>query len=131
MGATRLTDALTYTPGVKAFDSFDTRYDWLSIRGFDAYSPGFYLDGMQLRNNAGYSVWRTETYGTERIEVLRGPSSVLYGQNSPGGMITSSANGPPKNRCTNCRRKSATIPAARLRATSRGRSTKTARCYIA
>nr|WP_315846213.1 TonB-dependent siderophore receptor [uncultured Achromobacter sp.] len=87
MGATRLTDALTYTPGVKAFDSFDTRYDWLSIRGFDAYSPGFYLDGMQLRNNAGYSVWRTETYGTERIEVLRGPSSVLYGQNSPGGMI--------------------------------------------
>ncbi|MDM0087574.1 MULTISPECIES: TonB-dependent siderophore receptor [unclassified Variovorax] len=87
MGATNLTDALMYTPGVKAFDGFDTRYDWLSIRGFDAYSPGFYLDGMQLRNNAGYSVWRTEAYGAERIEVLRGPSSVLFGQNSPGGMV--------------------------------------------
>ncbi len=87
MGATNLTDALMYTPGVKAIDGFDTRYDWLSIRGFDAYSPGFYLDGMQMRNNAGYSVWRTEPYGAERIEVLRGPSSVLFGQNSPGGMV--------------------------------------------
>lgn len=87
IGATNLTEALTYTPGVKAIDAYDTRYDWLSIRGFDAYSPGFYLDGMQLRNNAGYAVWRTEAYGAERIEVLRGPSSVLFGQNSPGGMV--------------------------------------------
>ncbi len=87
MGAARLPDALAYTPGVKAFDGYDSRYDWLSLRGFDAYSPGFYLDGMQMRNNAGYAVWRMESYGAERIEVLRGPSSVLYGQTGPGGMV--------------------------------------------
>ena len=87
MGASRLTDALAYTAGVKNFDGYDSRYDWLTLRGFDAYSPGFYLDGMQMRNNAGYSVWRLEGYGAERIEVLRGPSSVLYGQGGPGGMI--------------------------------------------
>ena len=87
MAASRVTDALAYTPGVKTFDGFDTRYDWLSIRGFDAYSPGFYQDGLLLRNNAGYSIWRVESYGAERIEVMRGPTSVLYGQNSPGGMV--------------------------------------------
>ena len=87
MAASRVTDALAYTPGVKTFDGFDTRYDWLSIRGFDAYSPGFYQDGLLLRNNAGFSVWRVESYGAERIEVMRGPTSVLYGQNAPGGMV--------------------------------------------
>ena len=88
MGAANLKDALGYTPGVSTTTyGADSRYDWISLRGFDAYSPGFYLDGMQMRNNAGYAVWRMESYGAERIEVLRGPSSVLYGQTGPGGMV--------------------------------------------
>lgn len=88
IGATTLKDALGYTPGVATTTyGADSRYDWIAIRGFDAYSPGFYLDGMPLRNNGNWGIWQTENYGAERIEILRGPSSVLYGQTGPGGLV--------------------------------------------
>lgn len=88
MGARTVKDALSYTPGViPTRYGADSRYDWITLRGFDAYAPGFYLDGMPLRNNGNWGVWQTENYGAERIELLRGPSSVLYGQSGPGGLV--------------------------------------------
>ncbi|MFO6421636.1 TonB-dependent siderophore receptor [Hylemonella sp. W303a] len=88
LGATTIKDVLAFTPGVEiAPYGTDSRYDWIVIRGFEAYAPGFYQDGLQLRNNGYWAVWQTENYGLERIEILRGPSSVLYGQNGPGGMV--------------------------------------------
>jgi iron complex outermembrane receptor protein len=88
IGATNVKDALGYTPGVSISPfGADSRYDWITIRGFDGYSPGFYLDGMPLRNNGTWGLWKTENYGAERIEVLRGPASVLYGMASPGGVV--------------------------------------------
>ncbi|NEJ33372.1 TonB-dependent receptor plug domain-containing protein, partial [Rhizobium leguminosarum] len=86
MGALTLKDAIAYTPGVGiAPYGADSRYDWITVRGFDAYSPGFYLDALPLRNSGNFGVWKTDNYGAERIEVLRGPASVLYGQGNPGG----------------------------------------------
>ncbi len=88
IGATTVRDALGYTPGITISPyGADSRYDWLNIRGFDAYSPGFYQDGLPLRNANTFAVWKIEPYGAERIDVLRGPASVLYGQASPGGVV--------------------------------------------
>ncbi len=98
LGATTVKDVLAYTPGIDVAPyGTDSRYDWISIRGFDAYSPGFYQDGLQLRNNSGWAIWQTENYGLERIEVMRGPTSVLYGQNSPGGMVNVVTKRPTKD----------------------------------
>lgn len=88
IGAINLKEVLAYTPGVGVAPyGADSRFDWVSIRGFDAYSPGFYLDGLPMRNSGNFGIWRTENYGAERIEILRGPSSVLYGLGNPGGVV--------------------------------------------
>lgn len=82
-----VTDALRYVPGVfTQSHGDDGRYDRLTIRGFDSYQQGDYRDGLrQMGNN--FVLFRTEPYGLERLDVLRGPSSVLFGQNSPGGVV--------------------------------------------
>ena len=87
-GATSVSEALGYTAGVRgSVYGVDTRFDWLSIRGFDAYLPGFFVDGLLARNNNTWAVWKVEPYSAERIEVLKGPPSVLYGQANAGGML--------------------------------------------
>ncbi|MBC3916198.1 TonB-dependent siderophore receptor [Undibacterium sp. CY18W] len=90
IGATTLRDALAYTPGVNiAPYGPDSRFEstWFYLRGFDTYNPGPTLDGLSLRNNYTWAVWQTDNYASERVDVLRGPSSVLYGQASPGGTV--------------------------------------------
>ncbi|WP_445680188.1 TonB-dependent siderophore receptor [Radicibacter daui] len=83
-GAQSVDQALQYSAGVITTGS-DPRFDTPTIRGFDA-SSSIYLDGLKVMrsNNQPPAL---DTYGMERVEVLRGPSSVLYGQASPGGMI--------------------------------------------
>ncbi|MCV6595851.1 MAG: TonB-dependent siderophore receptor [Mangrovicoccus sp.] len=86
-GARTLQDTLAYTPGVAAgtFGS-DGRYDQFTIRGFDSQNSSNYRDGMPLRTY-GFTSWRTEVFGMERIEVLRGPTADLFGANAPGGLV--------------------------------------------
>jgi len=87
-GAETIKEAVNYTAGVHVGgSSASTRaFDNIEIRGF-APTP-LYLDGTYLPyiGDLGGSP-QIDPYLLERIEVLKGPSSVLYGQNYPGGMI--------------------------------------------
>jgi iron complex outermembrane recepter protein len=85
-----LSQALGYTAGVSVNSTgTDTRYDWPTIRGFSADIYGLYLDGLRWMPNQLSG--RIESYGLERIEILKGPASVLYGENAPGGLIAMSS----------------------------------------
>jgi len=83
--AESLDEVLRYTTGVtpnqRALGSDDSSL----LRGFEIQNTGIYLDGLL---NSGRTFSSTvEPYGLERLEVLRGPASVLYGQSPPGGML--------------------------------------------
>ena len=81
--ALTMQETLRYSAGVtsEAF-GLDTRSDQPVVRGF--YSVQ-YLDGMTKL--FGYSlIPRADVYTLERIELLRGPSSALYGKGNAGGV---------------------------------------------
>lgn len=79
-----LDDAVRYMPGVVA-SSFgsDTRSDWLKVRGF---KPTQFLDGLPMAVGV-YNNPKLETWNLERVALLRGPASSVYGQTPPGGML--------------------------------------------
>ncbi|MGY4830832.1 TonB-dependent siderophore receptor [Sphaerotilaceae bacterium SBD11-9] len=79
-------DALRYTAGVRhEMYGLDNRGDWFSMRGGSEGSV--LLDGLRLPLTGWYGVVRNEPFAFERIEVLRGPASVIAGQNGPGGVV--------------------------------------------
>ncbi len=85
-GAQSVTDAVRYTPGVlPSFGDSDTRNDVLHSRGFYLKQN---LNGSKLPFGAySAAMLRIEPYGLERIDILKGPASVMYGQNTPGGIV--------------------------------------------
>ena len=86
-GAQKVDEALRYTAGVftQPF-GHDSDTNWMFIRGFQATATGTYLDGLQLFSHA-FGGFYVDSFGLERIEVLKGPASVLYGGSNPGGMV--------------------------------------------
>lgn len=84
-GATNLTDALKNVPGVGAFfageNGNSSTGDTIYMRGADT-SNSIYVDGVR---DIG-SVTR-DTFNTEQVEVIKGPSGSDYGRSAPTGSI--------------------------------------------
>lgn len=79
-----LDDAVRYMPGIVASSyGSDTRADWLRVRGFE---PTQFLDGLPLPKGV-YANPKMETWNLDRIALLRGPASSVYGQTPPGGLL--------------------------------------------
>ncbi|WP_133490261.1 TonB-dependent siderophore receptor [Alcanivorax sp. 24] len=82
-----IADALQYTPSIQAnYFGEDNKQDWFVIRGFDQANNGLYRDGTRVYSYGFYS-WQIDPFGLERVEILRGAPSALYGQNPPGGAV--------------------------------------------
>lgn len=88
-GAQSVTEALRYTAGMTGGGFADRVkvFDEPTSRGFSP-TP-LYLDGLHLPYSGGSTggSLQIDPYTLERIEVLKGPASVLYGQNQPGGIV--------------------------------------------
>lgn len=60
-----------------------TRLDQFSVRGFSAST---YLDGLRVFGGRD-ALPQVDAYRLERVDVLKGPASVMYGQGGPGGVV--------------------------------------------
>lgn len=94
-GVKSVMQALRYAPGVSTENKGGAVVltDWVKIRGFD--SSNNYYDGMMLPTLPGWNVKpQIDPIAMERLEIFKGPTSVLYGSMPPGGMVNIIAKAP-------------------------------------
>ena len=83
-GAISISDTIKYAAGVAANPyGRDTRVDGFNVRGLDALQ---FRDGMRDVFSY-YASIASDPYNFSRVEIVRGPASVLFGQGSIGGLI--------------------------------------------
>ncbi len=86
-----VSDALAYVAGVQSqTQGIDSRVDDVSVRGFSAggfSSNNNFVDGLRLPAGGQWTRTSFDPFGLQQVEVLKGPSSVLYGQTAPGGIV--------------------------------------------
>lgn len=81
--ATTLDEAIETVAGVTSATLGRRGWDDFTIRGQSA-SDTMYLDGLRI----GQANWiAQEVFGAERVEVVKGPASVYFGQVTPGGTV--------------------------------------------
>jgi iron complex outermembrane receptor protein len=81
--ASSLAKAVENVSGVRSFDStYVGGNDQFQIRGFS--TSYVYLDGLRLQ---GGLPGTSSLVNVERVEVLKGPASILYGRADPGGIV--------------------------------------------
>ncbi|MBN9334315.1 TonB-dependent siderophore receptor [Devosia sp.] len=96
--STKADEALRYSAGVNTQTyGADADTDWYSIRGFQAEQTGMFLDNMQLYQT-GFGTFVVDPYLLERIDVLKGPVSSLYGGANVGGIVNYTGKRPRNER---------------------------------
>lgn len=87
-------EAIRYTGSVDV-DTYgnETRFDWINIRGFDQSTYGLYRDNSRWQS--GSVSGQIDPYMIQEVDIVKGPSSVLYGQNQPGGLVNLVTKRPP------------------------------------
>lgn len=91
-GVQSVSQALRYSASVLGETRLSMgRYDSVFIRGFGGAGTGAgfvnNLDGLRLLRGYNFLVPSVDPWGLERVEVIRGPASVVFGQVKPGGLI--------------------------------------------
>lgn len=94
-GVETTAEALRYIPGViTGIGGEDSRVDDITIRGFEIGSAtannstnNVFLDGLRVPSGGQWTRVQQDIFGLERVDVLKGPASVLYGQAAPGGLL--------------------------------------------
>jgi iron complex outermembrane receptor protein len=68
----------------------------VSLRGYHGGDvDNLFLDGMRLMSDGGsHNVLQIDPWFIERVDVIRGPSSALYGQSVPGGVVNMTSKRP-------------------------------------
>ncbi len=77
--------AVRYTAGVFGENyGPDPRYDFVTVRGF---TPKQYIDGLAVPATTPTQPTGVDLYAFDSLDILKGPSSVLYGSAPPGGIL--------------------------------------------
>jgi iron complex outermembrane receptor protein len=77
--------AVRYTAGVFGENyGPDPRFDFITVRGF---TPKQYIDGLAVPATTTIAATGVDLYAFESLDILKGPSSVLYGAAPPGGIL--------------------------------------------
>lgn len=86
-----VSESLRYTAGVLSDRDSNSRYDSVFLRGFGAFGTATnyvnFLDGLKLPRGQAFAQAAIDPYLLDRVDVLKGPSALLYGQISPGGLV--------------------------------------------
>ncbi len=96
-GAESVAEAVRYVPGVlTGIGGIDSRVDDITIRGFEAggFTNNVYLDGLRVPAGGQWTRVQYDAWGLDSIDILKGPSSVLYGQVAPGGLVNMTSKRP-------------------------------------
>lgn len=84
--------AVRYTAGVYGENyGPDARYDFFTVRGF---TPRQYIDGLAAPVSTSIFSVGVDLYGFESLDLLKGPSSTLYGNAPPGGIYNQTSRRP-------------------------------------